>query len=235
MGQSRGAREGRREGSKRRREGGEREREGQIYNIDWQIKCHSQRPRRSIPISHWYKTRRLVRPRIWSPPLKKNKTAMPDYLHQSKTMMKYTHVQLSPFIRVKSHSISPPRSNVVVCSSGFKWCSEPGFAAVSDSKGLSCDWSQIGYRFQAIVDQKGPNEQTEGKSPLVLPRSRSNLWSTVWIKQVSAPLFVCLSLLPPHISGRFLQIISCPPFFTVESEYGTTVLRAQFFISDLSA
>lgn len=54
----------------------------------------------------------------------KQKAAMLDYLHQSKTMMKQTHVQLSPFIRVKSHSISPPRSDAAVCSCGFKWCSE---------------------------------------------------------------------------------------------------------------
>lgn len=96
------------------------ERERQIYNIDWQIKCHCQRPRRSIPISHGYKTQRLVRPRLWcrrfqkhnsnarlSPPVEN-----PDEV-EARTAF-FFFLLWSPFIWVKSHSISPPRSNEAV-------------------------------------------------------------------------------------------------------------------------
>lgn len=55
-------------------------------------------------------------------------------------------------------------------------------------------------------------DQTELTDQLtsVLPRLRLICDQQSGFQQVSAPLFVCLSL---YIPGRLLQIISCPPFF----------------------
>lgn len=157
--------------------------------------------------------------------------------------MKQKHVQrlfLSPFIQIKSHSISPPCSNEVICGCGFKWHSGRrrradclyrldannwGAATVSHEAGLLLDWRVwMEFRLQTITDHNDLTKRVNFSYIMVT----SNLWSTVWIQQVLR-WFV-----PSHPWASSLDYF-LPSIFTAESEHGTTELRAQPFISDLSA
>lgn len=167
----------------------EGERERQIYNIDWQIKCHCQRPRRSIPISHWYKTQRLVRPRIWCRRLKKKTLQQCPIISTSRKpwWSRSTYVFFFGLPSSESNHIPvllPPRSKELVCSCGFKWhlerCHRTGCLYCSLVERHANSWSSLPwaatldvygwrYRFQIIADQKQQINQIKGDVTSVCP------------------------------------------------------------------